>query len=113
MGAIESEASERIAANERVDTACTDLRVIINANQAAQNAATKDLETAVTRNQQAAEDMIRDRTAFFEEHARNLIELRQAMSNIRTEVACAEEEHVRTVSDLRNVIQNYDQKVMN
>jgi len=34
--AIELEASEQIAANQRVDTACTDLRVSLEADRAAQ-----------------------------------------------------------------------------
>jgi len=111
--AIGSETSERIAAKERVDMACTDLRASIEADRVAQNAKTKDLERAMTKTRQAYEAEIRNRTALVEEHAHNFNELRQAMSNIRTEVSGEKEERVNDVSDLRNVLQNYDQRVMN
>merc|ERR1712137_420379 len=111
--AIESETSERIAADKQVDTACTDLRVSIETYRASQNATTKDLERAITKNQQANEAMIRDRTALFEEHAHNFNDLRQAVLNIRTEVAGEKAERATDVSDLRNALQNYDQRVMN
>merc|ERR1712137_105541 len=111
--AIESETSERITANKRMDMAWTDLRVSIEADQAAQNAKTKDLERAITKNRQAYEAEVRDRIALFEEHAHNFSELRQTTSNIRTEVAGEKEERVNDVSDLRNVLQIYDQRVMN
>jgi len=110
---IELEASERIAASERVDRTCIDLRVSLEADRVAQNATTNDLERAITKNQRANEVEIRDRTTSFEEHTRNFIALRQEMSNIRTEVVGEKEERVNDVSDLRNVLKSYDQKLTN
>merc|ERR1712064_107784 len=77
--AIESEASARMAANDRLDTACTDLRVSIEVHRASQNAATKDLETAITKHQQAIDVKIRERSTVFEEHNRSINDMRQAI----------------------------------
>merc|ERR1712007_36078 len=109
---VDSEASERVALNERLDLVCSDIRATMEADRAAQGVTTKDLERAIIKNRQANDAEIRDRVMCFEEHTHNLNEMRQMLSSARVELGAEKEERIEDVSAMRLAIQNFDQKVV-
>merc|ERR1712137_799134 len=109
---LESEMSERVMANERTEIVCNDMRSVIAADRAAQEATTKDLDKAIKQNRQATETETKERTNLFEENSHNLTEIRQMLSNFRGEVMGEKEDRIEDVSAIRMLLQSFDQKVM-
>merc|ERR1712137_1249642 len=109
---LESEASERITANERTDTVCNDIRAIIEADRAAQDSILKDMDKAIKQNRQATETETKERTNLFEENHQSLAEIRQMLSNFRGEVVSEKEDRIEDFSAIRMLLQSFDQKVM-
>merc|ERR1712206_51433 len=52
---LESEMSERLMGNERIETMCNDIRAIIQSDRAAHDATAKDLDRAIKQNRQATQ----------------------------------------------------------
>merc|ERR1712063_74658 len=108
---LDTEQSDRFAMCERIEKSCSDIRISVDSNRAAEDAVIKELEKAIRSNRQAVEAETKDRMNMFEEYNRSTSEMRTTWSALRNEVVVEKDERIEEISALRAAIQNFDQKV--
>jgi len=108
---LDTEQSDRFAMCERIEQSCSDIRIGVDSNRAAEDAITKELEKVMRSNRQAIEAETKDRINMFEEHNRSTSEMRTTWSAFRNELVVEKDARIEEISALRAVIQNFDQKV--
>merc|ERR1712063_245261 len=70
---LDAEQSDRFAMCERIEKSCSDIRISVDSNRAAEDATTKQLEMAIRSNRQAVEAETKDRINMFEEYNRSTL----------------------------------------
>jgi len=108
---LDTEQSDRFAMCERIEKSCSDIRISVDSNRAAEDAVIKELEKTIRSNRHLIEAETKDRITMFEEFNRSTSEMRTTWSAFRNELASEKDERIEEISALRVVIQNFDQKV--
>jgi len=108
---LDTEQSDRFAMCERMERSCSDLRITVDSNKAAEDAMAKELEKMVRLNCQAVETETKDRINMFDEYNRSASDIRTSWSALRNELVGEKDERTEEISVLRATMQNLDQKV--
>merc|ERR1719231_1013812 len=86
-----------------MERSCSDLRITVESNKAAEDAIAKELEKVV----RAVEAETKDRINMFEEYNRSTSEIRKSWSGLRKELAGEKDKRTEEVSVLRATMQNF------
>jgi len=81
---LDEKQSDRVAMCEHMERSCSNLRIAVDINKAAEDAITKGLEEVVRLNSQAVEAETKERINTFDKYNRSTAEVRTSRSALRT-----------------------------